>query len=202
MTRVGVTTDKVTVTNWFLASANRLDFVNFINREVTAAEIDTLVNGGGGFFPLGGSFAPAMAPSPTIDPAELRQDPGAKGPSRPWQPIKHFTAPDSSESQADVAFDSLFNQDYALAGKELLRRWQPIKNFEPSQTSPSSAAVLDRAVDSLVSAMASFGEERLTGDIAGAGESSFATQVVVAMMQSEQFRRAQQFNAEGRALID
>jgi Ca2+-binding RTX toxin-like protein len=37
----------VTVSNWFSATANRLDLVDFTNKEVTAAQIDALFAGGG-----------------------------------------------------------------------------------------------------------------------------------------------------------
>ena len=57
----------MTVTGWFSATANRLDFVNFTNVEKTAAQIDALVAGGGGSFPLSAPPLAAMRAAPEFE---------------------------------------------------------------------------------------------------------------------------------------
>jgi Ca2+-binding RTX toxin-like protein len=51
----------ITVSNWFTATANRIDFLNFTNGEYTANQVDSAANGGGalnGFAPPAAFAAP------------------------------------------------------------------------------------------------------------------------------------------------
>jgi Ca2+-binding RTX toxin-like protein len=168
MTRVGVASDKVTVTNWFSASGNRLDFVNFTNVEKTATQIDALVNGGGGSFPLGMAQAVAMriAPESEIggdfdawrawDGSEIRASRG-EGTDRDGSAIVQATigANESSGALANWPPTESFTLGAkAAAEDEQYRRWQPIKSFPRDPTSVG--------VDRMIDAMISFGAERNT----------------------------------------
>jgi Ca2+-binding RTX toxin-like protein len=188
MTRVGVTTDKVTVTNWFSATANRLDFVNFTNGEVTADAIDALVSGGGGSFTFGGSPPPMMAVEPPVGGKELVGR---------WQPIKEFVLP-----------AEWYSEEYALAttpgpkgqGAEVIRRWQPIKEFAVPDASASRSAAAESAFDRLISAMAAFGEERSVPTFGSSQEHTLEGQIASAI-QAEHLRRSH-LHSELRSLAD
>jgi Ca2+-binding RTX toxin-like protein len=141
MTSVGTPTDTVTVTNWFSATANRLDFVDFTNRQVTAAEIDTLVNGGGGSFPMG--FGGPTAMSEPVTGAQLRQN-------RLNELLGDYAAPLMDETSSSPA--AMFDREMTLGGSyaEKGRRvWTPIKPFVDRRT--------EVGVSRLVDALSTFG---------------------------------------------
>ncbi|HEV7605965.1 MAG TPA: putative Ig domain-containing protein [Steroidobacteraceae bacterium] len=143
MTRVGVTGDTVTVTNWFSATANRLDFVNFTNVEKTAAQIDTLVAGGGGTFLTAGGGLQSFMSSPDIFDAVDRVNAFMPGVSRaPWR---------ATLAESLIAAEQI-QVAAKVSGKQPGVRWQPIKDY-------GSTDSIDIAVDRLASAMASFGAE-------------------------------------------
>jgi hypothetical protein len=164
MTRVGVSTDRVTVTNWFSATANRLDFVNFTNVEKTAAQIDALVAGGGGSFPLsvqppaamraaaefeiGSDFAAwgAWNGGPIGETTGWDAEPEGKASSDPsmiWRPIKSFPG--------DAAGATTLGSKSA-AEDSLAPIWQPIKLFARDEASVG--------VERLIDAMTTFGAQR------------------------------------------
>jgi hypothetical protein len=96
-----------------------------------------------------------------------------EGSSR-WHPIKDF----------ELSRDWI-SQEYGLAttshpkaqGLEGMRRWRPIKEFDASGAASSSSAVTESALDRLISAMASFGEDRSVGAIEASREHVFAAQI-------------------------
>jgi Ca2+-binding RTX toxin-like protein len=202
MTRVGVATDKVTVTNWFSAAGNRIDFVNFTNREVTAAEIDTLVNGGGGSFPLsvfqsgletmavaGGGRA---AGGPTAyrmldelgDPMLALTKQNHAFDSVRWQPIKAF----------DVGTDNDWN---TLGGKLAAgdkRVWQPIKTF--------SDQVASLGVNRLVDAMTFFGAEATLVTSDAEASDTFRSNALESLAVHQEMSRTHRFHSEFRAVIE
>jgi Ca2+-binding RTX toxin-like protein len=161
MTSVAVSTDKVTVTNWFSATANRLDFVNFTNVEKTAAQIDALVAGGGGSFPLSAPPPAAMRVAPesaiggdftvwgewnggeiggtTREVTELAGKTSA-GETTIWRPIKSFT-------RGDAGALTLGGKSSAESQYATLR---PIKSFARDEV----------GVERLIDAMTRFGVER------------------------------------------
>jgi hypothetical protein len=129
----------VTVTNWFSATANRIDFLNFTNGEFTAAQVDAAVSGGGGLgFQAGG--LETMAVPASSDPISIR-------------------------SFHEIAASGLAESSITLGGKLAAdeaagRRWVPIKAFPNDPTTIG--------VNRLVDAMAAFGEDSgVTGDLAG-----------------------------------
>jgi len=187
LTRVGVTTDKVTVTNWFSATANRLDFVNFTNVEKTAAEIDALVAGGGGSFPLG------VAPPATMRIApEFTTTDNDFAMWRAWDGGQIRATTGESIEYVEPSIGKI-----AVTGKRPRSGamiWQPIK------TAAADAASV--GVDRLVDAMTMFGVD-LSGDmILPEGGSPDAAQLAASEMCVEKGRARNHHATEYYALIE
>jgi len=115
MTRTSLPTDKVTVTNWFSATGNCLDFVNFTNKEVTAAQIDALFAGGG----TGGVLSiqppstaatidtqPALLSANAMDATTLAATMDFESRVHRWVPIARATA-DSTQTGLDRMVDAM-----------------------------------------------------------------------------------------------
>jgi hypothetical protein len=150
--------------------------VNFTNREVTAAEIDTLVNGGGGSFPLGGGggFA-AMAgqsaiASESMDSAELLST------------LVGASSLGSATLGGKLAAGGVFG-----------RIWQPIKSFESDR-----AAI---GFDRLIGAMSVFGAEAIA-DWGTRGSESFDRGDLHQLAIGPESRHAYQVRNEFRAAIE
>jgi trimeric autotransporter adhesin len=194
ISRNGTTTSKVTVNNWFTATANRVDLVTFSNREVTADEIDTLVNGGGGSFPLA-----LLMETQATDGGTSRH--GMSPRRRYFQELRDGTLEDSAG--AATVLDELIGTDSASAttladkldGKAVgARVWRPIKSFLDERTSVG--------FDRLVDAMATFGAEAVTdvGSPEGDGISRGALEQLAAGHELHRANHA--FRNEWRALAE
>ncbi|HET9864907.1 MAG TPA: calcium-binding protein [Steroidobacteraceae bacterium] len=152
MTRIGVATDKVTVTNWFTASGNRLDFVNFTNGEVTASEIDTLVNGGGGSFAMG-------APSSMMTTGTAKTAPDGVV----WRPIKSYVLNAEEMDQMTLGGKS-------WATEQAQMQVRPIKHLANDE--------IIVGVRRLVDAMSSFGANVVTDSESNSANDAFARNVL------------------------
>ncbi len=207
MTRTATPTDVLTVTNWFAATANRLDFVNFTNRELTSAQIDALFAGGG----TGGvinAIAPRQATTEPVgsvasrlfaeplnfdamDSATLASDAmtyAAKADSSNhaivWQPIKAFSI------EGDSSVSTLGAK--SAAEDSIYRIWQPIKSYPLDDT--------DIGVNRLIDAMSTFGAD-LVGDIGSpAGDASDFEKLGVA--PAHDLARMSHLRSEWRPSLD
>jgi Ca2+-binding RTX toxin-like protein len=162
----------VTVTNWFSATANRIDFLNFTNGEFTAAQVDAAVSGGGGLgFQAGG--LETMAVPQSADPISIR-------------------------SFHEIAASNLEDSSITLGGKLAAdeaagRRWMPIKTF------PTDPATI--GVNRLVDAMAAFGEDNeVTGDLAGSD--GLQAHALESLAAHHEVTRTSRFHSEFRTVLD
>jgi hypothetical protein len=165
-------TDKVTVTNWFTATANRLDFVVFTNKQITAADIDAKVAGGGGV--INSIAPPASLAAPVTGARVLANFSAGALQNGPNEDIVASNAAVNSKSEDAPVYEG--KQSGSLSHVN----WEPIKDFlthapatlgetltEGDRISfapgfeephPESATVL--GVNRLIDAIALFGTER------------------------------------------
>jgi hypothetical protein len=193
MTSGGVSSDVVTVTNWFSATGNRLDFVNFTNREVTAAEIDTLVNGGGGSFPLSLFMETQSTGGGPLLPANTRR--------QYFHELRDGTLEHSlgTVSALDELIGTASSSPATLAEKLSGKGtgavlWRPIKSFLNDRTTVG--------FDRLINAMSSFGAEALVDASAGNGEAMERGYLGQLALSAETIRHTHPFRSEVRALTE
>jgi len=179
----------VTVTGWFSATANRLDFVNFTNVEKTAAEIDALFAGSG----TGGVFPSSIAP-----PAALRIAPEFTTPDNDFA---MWRAWDGGQIRATTG-ESLEYVEPSI-GKTTVTAKRPRSGamiWQPIKTAPADAASV--GVDRLVDAMTMFGVD-LPGDvIVPEDRNPDAALLAASEMYVESGRARNHHGTEYRALIE
>jgi trimeric autotransporter adhesin len=155
ITRTGFS-DVITVSNWFSATGNRIDFLNFTNREVTAAEVDALFAGGGS----GGTLSFSRAPAAQRDLTDFA--------GRVQRSIEFDTAAQelASAGFGDFTLPESSDAPQTLAEKGAREHWTPIKpTLDTKQRErwtpikPMLTATQEAGFESLVSAMASFGKD-------------------------------------------
>jgi hypothetical protein len=155
----------ITATNWFSATGNRIDFLNFTNGEYTASQVDTAANGGG---TLNGFSPPAAFAAPVAGTGVLRDfSSGAlqNGPSDELAVADAFALP-KTEGQALTIGKQ--------AGSFSHAHWEPIKNFlsNAPATLGDTLSEVDRissvrgTVDSITESAALLGVNRLIEAIA------------------------------------
>lgn len=149
ISRIGTSTSKVTVNNWFTATGNRVDLVSFTNREVTANDIDALVSGGGGSFPLS-----LLMETEAVSGGLGRSDRLSR--REYFRELRDGTA-ETSDTYLNALLDAA-DAPGTLADKLTGKGpgtivWRPIKSFQEQRTTVG--------FDRLIDAMATFGAEAL-----------------------------------------
>jgi len=141
MTRTATPTDTVTVTNWFAATANRLDFVNFTNKQVTAAQIDALFAGGGS----GGVLLVAQGPGTETFATKTYGDPSAYRAMLLGEQIED-PAPQTIESAVLAQTSDAPAVATSKLGASSSVVWQPIKTFLNPQPVVDTYALPDGVI--------------------------------------------------------
>jgi hypothetical protein len=182
ISRNGSTTSKVTVTNWFTATDHRLDLITFTNRQVTAAEVDALVSGGGGSFPL------SMPP-----PAMMGGAPADVGRYAPYYADPTGPTVRAWGSTSPIEVGAATPGAKPTAGDAVLRRWVPIKPILPDEA--------EIGVNRLIDAMASFGVDPVT-DTGASSMESITRSLLEQLAANHELGRMHHAGHQFRALIE
>jgi trimeric autotransporter adhesin len=186
----------ITVSNWFSAAANRLDFLNFTNGQYTAAQVDTAANGGGLL---------SLTARAAVEEISLYPDKRIPGTYR------ELAEPDDAQSdQGSLLEVGRFNhaivgmppqfsdiEAMTLGGKSggvpFRQEWRPIKSFLNDRA--------DLGVNRLIDAMASFGAD-LSGDAILPGSETLGSADLQQLVANESMRATPHAWKYDRAMIE